>query len=317
MLDLYGMTRVKLYSDSGEKFDNFHGKTATALLCGRNVGVAPNVNLYFFGISSDENEKIKILEKIKKLNQEGHNISVISMSDQIKDLALNDQYTSDFRDCNCALINSNNFWKNGYMYFSRNNYLDINEHQNFELPFSKEYWESLTKNIKAKDMLLSVDFEDKLFIPCGGRTYLQIGNNGYKYDATNSASWTIPQVAGLFALAKQLNPLITFEEFTQISRETCHRNEQGYRVVNPPNIVRQINEKNKEKAEVDERYKYIYSKSQKLIDELDKVMKNQEIDTQKLGQQTMLEQNDIQYINETEKNINQEIRNKKIYDERI
>ena len=82
-------------------------------------------------------------------------------------------------------------------------------------------------------------------------------------------------------------------------------------------MVREINEKNKEKAETDDRYKDIYSESQKLIDELDKVMKNQEIDTQKLGQQTMLEQNDIQYINETEKNINQEIRNKKIYDERI
>ena len=68
MLDSDGLTRVNL-NYSGVKIDNVHGKTVTTLLCGRNVGVAPNANLYFFATNFNENEKIGILEKIKELNK--------------------------------------------------------------------------------------------------------------------------------------------------------------------------------------------------------------------------------------------------------
>ena len=318
MKDKYGKSKCIIYDNEtahNKTMDFMHGKTVTALLCGTNVGVAPNLNLYFFAINNGNKEHyIHAFEKIKKLNKEGHNISIISMSSPVEK-ECNEQYTKEFRDNNCELLDSTNWLKSGYMYYNRNNYLNINEPQNFELELSIEEFDNIINETSkrtienggnpdyVKAILGGIPFEDKLFIPCGGRTYPQVGENNYKYSAYSSASWTIPQVAGLFALAKQLNPLLTFEEFTQISRETCYRNEQGYRVVNPEGIARQINEINKEKAQNDDRYKDIYSESQKLIDALDEVIKKQEVNTQKLGQETMQEQNDTSYIKETEQEI--------------
>lgn len=358
MLNTDGTTKVKLYDNSlvpdEQKLDDgFHGKVPAALLCGSTIGVAPESNLYFFAKERENNfEQItKILDKIQNLQQQGHNISIVSMSFGIPE-EFTRNYIKDFE-----ILNSRNFNVNYSFEMQRSNYLDINNPSNFELenpPITKQEFEKGVNNVNQKynELQLTIDtlkqkleksnsiqeienikseimlkekeqnnlpkflstnyetiidlyYKNKIYVPCGGRTIPQIGD-GYKYDGTTCASWIIPQVAGLFALAKQLNPLLTFEEFTQISRETCHRNEQGYRVVNPPGIARQINEINKEKAATDERYKNIYSESQKLIDALDEVMKKQEIGTQKLGQETMQELNDTAYINETEMEMEQQ-----------
>lgn len=360
MLNTDGTTKVKLYDNSlvpdEQKLDDgFHGKVPAALLCGSTIGVAPESNLYFFAKEraaiEDYSKTEIILKKIKELNKNGANISIVSKSsDMPENFAKN--YASDFE-----ILSSRRLQANYSFEMQRSNYLDINNPSNFELenpPITKQEFEKGVNNVKQKynELQLTIDtlkqkleksnsiqeienikseimlkekeqnnlpkfvstnyetiidlyYKNKIYVPCGGRTIPQIGG-GYKYDSTTCASWTIPQVAGLFALAKQLNPLLTFEEFTEISRETCHRNEQGYRVVNPEGIARQINEINKEKTETDERYKDIYSESQKLIDALDEVMKKQEIGTQKLGQETMQELNDTAYINETEMEMEQQ-----------
>ena len=51
-------------------------------------------------------------------------------------------------------------------------------------------------------------------IPCGGRTLAG------KYWGTSSASYTIPVISGIFAICKQVNPHIQYEDFTKLCKET-------------------------------------------------------------------------------------------------
>ena len=82
-------------------------------------------------------------------------------------------------------------------------------------------------------------------IPCAGRTF--IGKKGvFKYFSTASASYTIPQVAALYALAKQQDKDITFEKFITICKETStifNSIKSGYkrRIINPEELFIEIN----------------------------------------------------------------------------
>lgn len=56
-------------------------------------------------------------------------------------------------------------------------------------------------------------------------------------------SWSNPWIAGMYALAKQLNPEITPEEFWQKALQTsdeCHNNDDGKyvgRLINPEKLI--------------------------------------------------------------------------------
>ncbi|MHC5215162.1 S8 family serine peptidase [Enterococcus sp. LJL128] len=66
------------------------------------------------------------------------------------------------------------------------------------------------------------DYQNYLFVPMDGRTYA--GTNGavnYQYDPVGGLSWTIPYLAGVYALACQVNPAITPELFLETAVETA------------------------------------------------------------------------------------------------
>ena len=75
-------------------------------------------------------------------------------------------------------------------------------------------------------------------IPCGGRTFAAPGNL-YKYFGTCSASYTIPQLAGLFALAKQMCSDIRFAEFIKASRKTAI-NMDGRYIIEPEGLIEEV-----------------------------------------------------------------------------
>ena len=70
-------------------------------------------------------------------------------------------------------------------------------------------------------------------IPCAGRTL-----NG-KYLGTSSASYTIPVVAGMFAMSKQINLNVSYEEFVKIARETSKEVDGRY-VVQPKELFERV-----------------------------------------------------------------------------
>ena len=82
----------------------------------------------------------------------------------------------------------------------------------------------------------NTNLDDLVKIPIN-RTYHQFGtNSGFKYQASYSNSWGIPQVAGLLALYRAKDKSLTFEEFCGLCRETS--NEKG--VINPVGIYEEV-----------------------------------------------------------------------------
>ena len=84
----------------------------------------------------------------------------------------------------------------------------------------------------------NINNNDLVCIPSAGITVKQ--NDGkFKYIGTNSTSFSIPVVTGLFAMARQVNPEITLEQFSEICMQTATV-EYGYKVVSPKAMIREV-----------------------------------------------------------------------------
>ena len=59
----------------------------------------------------------------------------------------------------------------------------------------------------------------------------------YVYNGRGGMSWSVPYLAGLFALALQVNPNLQREEIAEIIKESVVMNKKGLRIVNPKGIV--------------------------------------------------------------------------------
>ena len=66
-------------------------------------------------------------------------------------------------------------------------------------------------------------------------------HNGYLYEnLIGSASWSIPQVVGLYCLALQVNQNLTYQEFAEIAENTCDKNKHGVKLVNARQLIREV-----------------------------------------------------------------------------
>ena len=136
---------------------------------------------------------------------------------------------------------------------------------------------------------------EHIVIPVEGRTSIQVlkdenGNiikdeEGNRIESRKfngaicGASFAIPQLVGYFALARQMNPTMSLETFVNKAREHAKVNSNGQLFIEPTEVI--------EKMREEQRTKKVVS-------------------TRKLGQETLKEQKDTDYIDETEKDIEKE-----------
>jgi len=125
---------------------------------------------------------------------------------------------------------------------------------------SKEEYERVIQEVHPQ--------KNNIKVISGGIVITQNDGEGIKkYCGNSSQSWAIPEVSAIYALAKQMDKNITYDEFIQ----TCMNTFTKDNVINPEEIVRQINEQNKEKSKTDTSYVDIYKNSSQLIDNLDRI----------------------------------------------
>jgi hypothetical protein len=87
-------------------------------------------------------------------------------------------------------------------------------------------------------------FGDKIVVPAGGRMIAMYGTEvDYMYDPQSSYSWAIPMLSGIFTLALQVNPTLTYDEFVTIARSTAIKNSKGLKVINPEGIIDECKQK--------------------------------------------------------------------------
>lgn len=65
------------------------------------------------------------------------------------------------------------------------------------------------------------DMEDVLLVPMDARTYASwTDTDGYEFGASGGLSWSVPWLAGLYALCLEKNPSLTPDEFISKAFET-------------------------------------------------------------------------------------------------
>ena len=107
----------------------------------------------------------------------------------------------------CYVIDSVDFWKY---------YTPINIDHN-----TNEYYYGLWQNAKLDD------YKKMIAIPTGGVIPLHETENDYKYEGDVNVSWSIPVLSGLFSIALQIKPDITFDEFNEIVIENKKIDKDG------------------------------------------------------------------------------------------
>ncbi len=231
--------------DSFEPKGSMHGSAVASLLVGKECGVAPEAELYHFARYLARNEKgeetceneAKALERILQINKKlpkEERIQVVSISWN----AMADPKFHGYErfhkvaeklikqgvficDVGCSAHN-----KLGQKmdFFGANR--EMNGNPNDSSIYSVRSF--------FKDSLLFPRAQRTTACPQGNDMYVHYGNGG--------ESWRVPCTAGMFALARQVNPDITPEQFYQLGLKTG-KEINGNFLVQPEALIEAVKER--------------------------------------------------------------------------
>ena len=252
---------VVKYTHNSEGNDGaMHGVATSSILAGKNLGTAPDVNLYFYSYVSWVDDQMKnwvtcldeLIEDNKKL-PDGEKIRMVGFSNNPR---VNEPYYEDVmkavKRCNdedimvlwCGENNAGHF-----TYFS-----DRNNPENL-IPETNGSSNAITT------------------IPAGSRTTLSTGNTYEYWDDDGGLSWTMPYTLGVYAIAQSIDSDITEAEIKKLVAETNYVNKYGAKVFQPIEFIARVLEKNDRQKDADElrqayldsfKYTYVLYDSSKL-----------------------------------------------------
>jgi hypothetical protein len=227
--------RIAFYETSGNPgYTSMHGPAVASIAVGKTVGVAPRASLYFIAaeIPSQQNGDqwtrdftymAKAVRRIVEVNRtlaEGEKIRVLSMSigwDQeepgYEEMV---KAVDEAKQAGIFVISSSleetyeGFQFNG---LGRDPSGDPNQVEAYE---AGSFWAPMLSEPKWVDY-----FQDRILVPMDSRTYAsRSGSQEYEWARSGGWSWCAPYLAGLYALAVQVQPEITPEAFWQAVKET-------------------------------------------------------------------------------------------------
>jgi len=207
-----------------------HGSPIASILVGQTIGVAPEATLSYFAVpmwKKDNSHYIQALQKIIELNKTLPNeekVRVVSISDGIF------PSNPSFDEWNQVLNNANEM---GILVvtcdpkFLDYGTLTLIENENPDDPQNYVPGKYTSKN-------------DVLRIPTGNKTIASHrGNDVYTYEREGGMSWAAPYVAGLAALAFQVNPDLKPEIIVEKLQQTATPTQAGP-VVNPQKFIGRV-----------------------------------------------------------------------------
>jgi hypothetical protein len=206
-----------------------HGPAVASIAVGKTVGVAPGADLYYIATSFcnttgsyDGNDYsclaqsvYRILE-INKTLPPDRKIRVISISvgwgPKSIGYAEITAATKDAKDAGLLVICSSVEAVHGFMFHAlgRAPLADPDQFESYEpgLWWAKQYYEG-------------EQFSDRLLVPMDSRTTASPGGiDEYVFYREGGWSWSIPYIAGVYALAAQVKPTITPDEFWRLALQT-------------------------------------------------------------------------------------------------
>jgi hypothetical protein len=209
---------------------SMHGCATSSIAVGKTVGVAPKAHLYYIASTTgtlgnheftyDFTNYAKAVRQLLHLNDslpQDRKIRVIAM--QVGwDLSSQAGYDEIMAACDSAtsrgimVICSSSDRMYGYKFngLNRNPLLDPDDFH----AYGPGSW--------AEDQFFNGEsFEGQLLIPMDSRTTASpTGNGDYVFYSEGGLSWVIPYIAGMYALAVQVKPSITPDEFWETAMAT-------------------------------------------------------------------------------------------------
>jgi hypothetical protein len=205
-----------------------HGSAVASIAVGKTVGVAPEADLYYIATGSCHNSSSESMDftcmaeairRILEINQylpEENKIRVISLAigwrwgnigyDEISAAA------NDAKSAGLLLICSSVEELHGFK-FQGLGRSPLSDPDNDALYHPGLFW--------AQNIYSGYRFTNRLLVPMDSRTVASpTGTNDYVFIRTGGWSWSIPYLAGMYALAAQVKPDITPEEFWSTAMET-------------------------------------------------------------------------------------------------
>jgi subtilisin family serine protease len=252
--------RLQLYEEIGAEGEaaSMHGPACASLAVGRTVGVAPGAKLFYIAvslrgkqaqgaspISRDFTACAKAVRRIVEINgmlPDKQKIRVLSLSVGWRPAEVASQEmtaaTNAARDAGMLVVSSSIDRTHGFRFhgLGRAPLADPDQFESYE---PGAFW---IKAYKPSD-------GSALMIPMDSRTVAGPGAaDSYSFDRTGGWSWSIPYIAGLYALCAQVRPTITPGQFWDLAMKTGRmievtRDGKTYRlgpVVDPARLIEAV-----------------------------------------------------------------------------
>jgi Subtilase family len=220
--------RLRLYEETDDRAieATMHGAAVASIAVGKTVGVAPEANLYYIasGFCYDGKEvdfsclaaSVRRVLEINRGLPEGQKIRVLSTEigwgPQSKGYDAITQAAKEAKAAGLLFVSSSVEQTHGFKFhgLGRDPLADPDK---FESYVPGAFW--------AKDFYGGRRFTDRLLVPMDSRAVAgPHGRQDYAFYRMGGWSWATPYIAGMYALAVQVKPSITPDEFWSLALKT-------------------------------------------------------------------------------------------------
>ncbi|MCX6633826.1 MAG: S8/S53 family peptidase, partial [Acidobacteria bacterium] len=222
--------RLRWYEDlnlEGQTQPHMHGNAIASIAAGRNCGVAPEAEIYYIatwiaGTGSDGRDFTSLAQGIRRILEinsqlpADRKIRVISASvgwlPTEKAYADVSAAAAEAKAAGLLFVSSSVEQVHGFKFhgLGRAPMADPDQFESYEPGM---FW--------AKPFFAGARFTDRLLVPMDSRTTASpTGPADYVYYRHGGWSWAAPYIAGLYALAAQVDPAITPDRFWSLAMKT-------------------------------------------------------------------------------------------------
>ena len=241
------------YTNNTDSNNSMHGPAVLSLLAGKDIGTAPEAEVYYYAHASWEADQLthaeclyQIIEQNKTL-PEGKKITMVGFSDNIDSSEANaEAFEEAVAACEDAGIMVWFCGEYGGMSFLPMS--DKNDYRNL-VP---EQWGGGRPSL--------------VYVPAAGRTTAAtLYGTEYIYWSSGGLSWTMPYVLGLYGTAVEIDPDLTQDDLRALIVDTAYVH-NGRKIINPTGFIAEVlmgvgrkAEARAMLAEVEARSRYLYA----------------------------------------------------------
>ncbi len=216
---------IKYYKNfTRYKEGTMHGTAVSSIAVGKNIGVAPDADLYFVAAQFNVDKQSHIFDAgpiAKAINYILELNKTLPVKSKISIISISRGFTENDKDADRLQTALQNAKKQNVLILTTNHILAISRNGYYADPYDLASYNYPPFWYRDEDMRI-ISKSKKIFVPTDYRvTACETGETDYAYYSDGGFSWGVPYLAGVAALAKQAKPDLKMEDFISIARQTA------------------------------------------------------------------------------------------------